>query len=189
VGAWLVPVDEIEALGPPSVDAASRTPDLVAAAYDRCQRELFSFALRASRNEETAEDLVHEAFVRLIVEIEADRLPGNVRAWLYRVVANLLISRARQATVAQRQLGAMVDRGEVTGPESAYLEQERDADLDLALGELGDDARTALLMAAGGFNGMEIAEAIGRTGSATRTLMCRSRLQLRHRLGAMGVAP
>jgi DNA-directed RNA polymerase specialized sigma24 family protein len=44
-------------------------------------------------------------------------------------------------------------------------------------------------MAAGGFNGMEIAEAIGRTGSATRTLMCRSRLQLRHRLGAMGVAP
>jgi len=83
----------------------------------------------------------------------------------------------------------MVDRGEVTGPESAYLEQERDADLDLALGELGDDARTALLMAAGGFNGMEIAEAIGRTGGATRTLMCRSRLQLRHRLGAMGVAP
>ncbi len=37
-------------------------------------------------------------------------------------------------------------------------------------------------MAANGFNGMEIAEAIGRSGNATRTLMCRSRLQLRQRL-------
>lgn len=189
MGLWLIPVDEIEALAPPNLNVAARASYLVAESYDRYQRELFSFALRASRSQHAAEDLVHEAFVRLIVEIEADRLPGNVRAWLYRVVANLLISRARQASVAQRRLGAIVDRGEVTGPESSYLVQERDADLDLALGELSDDARTALLMAARGFNGMEIAEAIGRSGNATRTLMCRSRLQLRRRLSAMGVAP
>ena len=135
---------------------------------------------------QTAEDLVHEAFIRLIVEIEADRLPRNLRAWLYRVVANLVISRGRHATVAQRELGALVERDEDGGPEVAYLVHERDADLDLVLGELGDDARTALVMAANGFNGMEIAEAIGRSGSATRTLMCRSRLQLRHRLETMG---
>jgi DNA-directed RNA polymerase specialized sigma24 family protein len=41
-------------------------------------------------------------------------------------------------------------------------------------------------MAASGFNGMEIAEAIGRSGNATRTLMCRTRLQLRHRLESYG---
>jgi len=178
-------VDEIEALGPPSAEAASLTPDLVAGIYDRYQRELFSFALRASRDDEAAEDLVHEAFVRLIVEIEADRLPNNLRAWLYRVVANLLISRGRHETVANRELGALVDRGVAAGPESVYLVRERDADLDLVLGELGSDARTALLMAADGFNGMEIAEAIGRSGSATRTLMCRSRVQLRRRLDAI----
>ncbi len=80
----------------------------------------------------------------------------------------------------------MVDRSEPIGPEVAYLVHERDADLGIALGELGEDARTALLMAANGFNGMEIAEAIGRSGNATRTLMCRSRLQLRHRLDDIG---
>ena len=58
--------------------------------------------------------------------------------------------------------------------------------LDVALGELEEDARTALLMAASGFNGMEIAEAIGRSANATRTLMCRSRLELRHRLESNG---
>ena len=53
------------------------------------------------------------------------------------------------------------------------------------LGELGADARTALLMAANGFNGLEIADAIGRSPNATRTLMCRSRLQLRARLTSL----
>jgi RNA polymerase sigma-70 factor (ECF subfamily) len=179
---WMLTLADAEALLPPVIASANVTSDLVAGAYDRYQRELYSFALRASHDGQTAEDLVHEAFIRLIVEIEADRLPRNLRAWLYRVVANLLISRGRHATVAERQLGAMVERDEDGGPEIAYLAHERDADLGLALAELGDDARTALLMAASGFNGMEIAEAIGRSGSATRTLMCRSRLQLRHRL-------
>lgn len=186
MNVWTLTVADVEAFLSPPTESAARTSDLVAGAYDRYQRELYSFALRASHDEQTAEDLVHEAFIRLIVEIDADRLPRNVRAWLYRVVANLLISRGRQATVAQRQLGAMVTRDEEGGPEVAYLIRERDADLDMVLGELGDDARTALLMAANGFNGMEIAEAIGRSGTATRTLMCRSRLQLRHRLETMG---
>ena len=66
-----------------------------------------------------------------------------------------------------------------------FLENERRSDLETILAELGADARTALLMAANGFNGIEIAEAIGRSGNATRSMMCRARLQLRERLTAM----
>ena len=40
-------------------------------------------------------------------------------------------------------------------------------------------------MAASGFKGIEIADAIGRSGSATRTMMCRTRLQLRNVLGSI----
>ena len=57
------------------------------------------------------------------------------------------------------------------GPSPPTLDHERQAGIDVVLGELDEDARTALLMAASGFNGMEIAEAIGRSGNATRTLM------------------
>jgi RNA polymerase sigma factor (sigma-70 family) len=182
---WVVALDDVEGLVPPAATPLLRTTEMVTAIYDRYQREIFSFALRASRDRQTAEDVVHEAFVRLIVEVDADRAPRNLRAWLYRVVANLLISQGRHETVANRELGTLVDRGEAAGPESVYLDRERDAHLDLVLGELGSDARTALLMAADGFNGMEIAEAIGRSGSATRTLMCRSRVHLRRRLDAI----
>lgn len=179
-----VPMDDLEVLVGAYADPAPRTSDLVAATYDAHQRELFSFALRTSRDREVAEDLVHESFVRLIVEVEAGREPTNVRAWLYRVVANLAVSRARRAAVAQKQLGELLDRGTEGGPEPLFLEQERRSDLDAVLAELGADARTALLMAANGFSGLEIAEAIGRSGNATRSMMCRARLQLRERLSA-----
>ena len=67
-------------------EALSRLPttDFVAATYDSHHVELFTFAVRACRDRETAEDLVHEAFVRLIVETEAGRTPMQVRGWLYR---------------------------------------------------------------------------------------------------------
>jgi RNA polymerase sigma-70 factor (ECF subfamily) len=181
----LASMDDLEAFVGAYADPAPRTAELVAAMYDAHQRELFSFALRTSRDREAAEDLVHESFVRLIVEIEAGREPTNVRAWLYRVIANLAVSRARRAAVAQKQLGELLDRGTEGGPEPIFLENERRSDLDAALAELGADARTALLMAANGFSGMEIAEAIGRSGNATRSMMCRARLQLRERLASM----
>ncbi len=168
---------------PATVDAR----ELVAAMYDLHQRELFTFALRACRDREGAEDLIHEAFVRLIVEIEAERTPDNIRAWLYRVTANLAASRGRRATVARRWLSTVTrTEAAVHGPEQTFLEHDRQSDLEGALGELQADARTALLMAANGFSGEEIAASIGRTGSATRTLMCRARVHLRERLGSMG---
>jgi RNA polymerase sigma-70 factor (ECF subfamily) len=178
-------MDDVDVFMGAFADPAPRTSDLVAATYDAHQRELYSFALRTSRDPEVAEDLVHESFLRLIVEVEAGREPLNVRAWLYRVIANLAVSRARRAAVAQKQLGELLDRRTEGGPEPQFLEQERRSDLDVVLAELGADARTALLMAANGFSGIEIAEAIGRSANATRSMMCRARLQLRERLSSM----
>jgi RNA polymerase sigma-70 factor (ECF subfamily) len=158
---------------------------LVAAVFDAHQRELFTFALRSTRDPSVAEDLVQEAFTRLIVEVEAGRTPDNIRAWLYRVIANLAVSGGRRATVARRRLAALVETDVDDGPEPAYLEHERQSDLETVLAELDVDARTALVMAANGFKGIEIADAIGRSGTATRTMMCRSRVQLRHRLASL----
>jgi len=176
---------DLEVLVPAAALTKPRSADVVAASYDAHHRELYAFARRACRDPEAAEDLMQEAFVRLIVEVEAERTPHNVRAWLYRVVANLAVSRARRAAVAQHQLGELLSRESEVGPEPAFLDHERRSDLETVLGELGADARTALLMAANGFNGIEIAEAIGRSGNATRTLMCRARLRLRERLATM----
>ncbi len=159
--------------------------EIVAQIYDRHVAELHSYALRACRDREAAEDLVHEAFVRLLTEIEAGRGPDNARAWLYRVTANLVTSRGRRATVAQRWLGFLAARKAPDEPEPLFLDRERRSTLETVLAELSADARTALLLASQGFRGEEIAAAIGRTDGATRTLMSRARLRLRERLEAL----
>ncbi|MBA2373679.1 MAG: hypothetical protein H0V74_05700, partial [Chloroflexi bacterium] len=41
---------------------------MVAASYDAHHRELYAFARRACRDPEAAEDIMQEAFVRLIVK-------------------------------------------------------------------------------------------------------------------------
>ena len=73
-------------------------------------------------------------------------------------------------------------------PEHRFLRNEAAADLDVVLRGVGEDARAALLLSAEGFTGHEIAAALGRSESATRTLMCRARIRIRHELAATGGA-
>ncbi len=149
------------------------------ALYEAHRAELLAFLLRMTRDREAAEDLLQEVFIRLIKEVRAGRPPDAVRPWLYRVAANAAISRARHGVVWSRLLPRLVDRREPERPESELLRAERETELQTALAELPPDGRAAMLLAAQGFDGHEIAASIGRTEGATRTLLCRSRVQLR----------
>ena len=149
------------------------------ALYETHRAELFAFLVRMTRDREAAEDLLQETFIRLIKETRAGRVPDEVRAWLYRVAANAAISRSRRGATWTRLLPRLVERGEPARPETEFLRAERETALHTALAELAPDARAALLLAAQGFDGHEIAASIGRSEGATRTLLCRSRVQLR----------
>lgn len=156
--------------------------DIVAAAYDAFERALYAFALGITHSGTAAEDLVQESFLRLVREVQAGRAPDNVRAWLYRVCANLATSRGRRATVATRYLPFLVSREVGETPEARHVRLELGAELTAALADLSHDERTGLLLSAGGFHGPEIAEVIGRTHAATRTMLTRARLKVQARL-------
>jgi RNA polymerase sigma-70 factor, ECF subfamily len=156
--------------------------DLVSAAYDAHERALYAFALGITRSGTAAEDLVQESFLRLVREAQAGRAPDNVRAWLYRVCTNLATSRGRRASVALRYLPFLASREVGETPEARHLRLEFGAELTAALDALTESERTALLLSAGGFRGPEIAEIIGRSHGATRTMLTRTRLKVRARL-------
>ena len=59
------------------------------------------------------------------------------------------------------------------------LVAERDDELRDVLGALGGVDRRALVLASQGYQVKEIAQSIGRSNGATRTLMCRARMKLR----------
>ncbi len=177
-------------VGVPTFEATSRCT--VLDAYDAHHDELYAFLMDATRDPATAEDLLQESFCRLVREAQAGRMPDQPRPWLYRVAANLVVSRSRRVASARRwfeRIGIPEHREAVDeSPEHRLLRHEAARDLDAVLATVGTDARAALLLAAEGFTGREIATAIGRSESATRTLMCRARVRVRHELGAAGGA-
>lgn len=157
--------------------------ELFEAAFAAHHGELLGFLLHATRDLAVAEDLEQEAFLRLFRELQCGRPPDNVRAWLYRVAANLVVSRGRRASVARRWL-ERTGREEdwFDSPERMTVDREDRDRLMVELASLSRDARVGLLMAANGFSGREIAAALGRTDVATRTMLCRARMRLRLRL-------
>lgn len=159
---------------------------VITEAYDELAPRLRAFAIRATRDAETADDLVQEAFLRLVVELGRGSRPDQIGAWLYRIIANLIVSRARKRATARRFAGLFVDRRVAPSPEQQAVGNERDRILALALSKLPADARVALLLAGRGMATGEIGIAIGRTPGATRTYVCRSRLRLREILDALG---
>lgn len=156
---------------------------MVVAAYEAYHRELFRFLQRTVRDESTAQDLLQDTFLRLMGEVRSGRAPEHSRAWLYRVASNLAISRGRRRATVVRWLaryGAPDHQAAVgESPEAGAVRQEASDDLDAALAQISADARAALILSGQGFSGADIALAIGRTGPATRTLMCRARVRLR----------
>jgi RNA polymerase sigma-70 factor (ECF subfamily) len=175
--------------GRPRVAAAATRETLVVQAFEAHQRELMSFAYAVTRDRNVAEDLVQETFLRLVREYAAGFEPDNTRAWLYRVCSNLAISRARRRSVVDRLIRFGSSSGSEPPADVDAMRHELSHEISRALTIVSPDARAALVMAAHGFSGREIARSIGRSEVATRTLMFRARERLRVHLTAEGLAP
>src|SRR5688572_25709875 len=167
----------------------SSVVSIVEAAFDAHANRLKAFALAAVRDDDAADDLVQETFLRFIREVRDHGPPDNVGGWLHRVCANLVISRGRRQKVADRRKSSLVDRDVGASAEDQVIRSDESSRLRAGLAELPNDARVALLMAASGFSAAEIGEAIGRTANATSTYICRARIRLREILSGGGGSP
>lgn len=168
--------------GPTLLADDAHRADSIVEIYQAEHLALFRFIRAATADDGIAEDVLQETFLRLVREVGASRVPTNVHAWLFRVASNILVSTVRRARTAERHLGDLPHGELVASPEQYVLEAERDDAVRLALEALPLDGRLAILLAAQGFTGHEIAVTLGRTDGAVRTLLCRARLRVRQRL-------
>src|SRR5262245_53658617 len=110
-----------------------------------------------TRDPEAAADVVQEAFLRLARELAAGRSPQDPAAWVAQVARHLAISRARRASTAQRYAPRLVERDRADDPAAAVLAAERATAVHRALATLRPVERTAVVLAAEGVGGPEIA--------------------------------
>ena len=135
--------------------------------------QLFSTAMRMTRNRSDAEDLVQETFIKAWRSFATYQQGTNLRAWLFRIMTNTYINKynaqQRKPTETElddveelflyKRLGA-VDQSQLSqSAEDQMLALFTDDEVKKALEELPDQFRIPVLMSdVEGFSYNEIAE-------------------------------
>lgn len=123
--------------------------DALADLNARFARPLRSFFRKRAYNEQEADDLVQEVFVRLAAREPAASME-HAEAYIFQMAANLLRDRARRhatRSAADRDLRAGdANSFEEISPERVLLGKQRLALLERVLGELPERTRVVFLL-------------------------------------------
>jgi RNA polymerase sigma-70 factor (ECF subfamily) len=134
--------------------------------------QLYSAAMRMTRNPTDAEDVLQEALLKAFRGYHTFKAGTNLKAWMYRILTNTYINRYRKQArrpdevelgeledlYLYRRLGASDTAGATRSAEEEALDRFVDADVKAAVESLPDNFRIPVLLAdVEGFSYKEIA--------------------------------
>jgi RNA polymerase sigma factor (sigma-70 family) len=156
-----------------------RPPDRFDDLFQRLYVELYGLACSVVGGRSETEDIVQEAFLKLIDAPVLDRPDNEVRAWLRRVCLNLSFNRVRDRRRAQARLEragrleiAGAD-GQIDDPSALVLSREARDEVRLALAELPERQRNCVLLRHSGYSYAEIAATVGVAVGSVGVLLAR----------------
>jgi len=148
----------------------------------------FSAALRMTRNETEAEDLLQDAYLRAYRFFDKFEKGTNFRAWLFKIIRNVYINKYRKQSKAPQMMDvadaeAIGSLSETDTPERQIFDKLLDDDITKALDTLPDDFRITLVMSdLEGFSYKEIAEILDCPIGTVMSRLHRGRKLLRKNL-------
>ncbi|MFJ6373872.1 RNA polymerase sigma factor [Streptomyces virginiae] len=166
----------------PLIVAAQRGDlDAVTALVSGSHPNVRKFAYSLCASPEDAEDAAQEALIILYRRIGMLRASGALASWMFRIVRNECLRRAR---LLPRERTVLPDPSEaVMSAEDEVLERLEAARVARAIAALPADQRRVLIMRdIQGYSGRMAANALGLSPAAMKSRLHRARAALRHTL-------
>lgn|SRR5215472_3759963 len=133
--------------------------------YDNLRPSLHTYLSLQGLSEEHSEDVIQEAFLRLVRRIVSRGPDANPRAWVFRVAHNLSMdyhrSKKRQVRPTEAETHLVLREPVGPNPEQTMLLRECLQYFREAVAQLTPKQRRCLLLRAKGLRYREIAEAMG----------------------------
>ncbi len=159
--------------------------------------ELYGTALRLTRNERDAEDLVQDTYLKAFKAFHQFKPGTNCRAWMFKILTNTFINRYRRK-VKEREILERQENGSLTNslicresmdrysnPERRMVYAGLSDDVQRALDAVPTDFRMAVILSdLQDFSYKEIADIMGTPIGTVMSRLFRGRRLLRKALGA-----
>jgi RNA polymerase sigma-70 factor (ECF subfamily) len=156
--------------------------------------QLYSAALRYTKNPEDARDLVQDTYLKAFSSFHQFEEGTNLRAWLYRVLTTTFINTYRKGQRQPQLSNGELEDWQVADAQSHTSDQGKsaevealenlpDSDIKRALQEIPEDFRIAVYLAdVEGFSYKEIADIVGVPSGTVMSRLHRGRKLLREKL-------
>lgn len=154
--------------------------------YDHYERPIYNFVYKMMGNADDAADVTQDCFLKAYVALPKTSADLNLQAWLYRIAANTCLDILRRRKRIRWlpwdifSAGGLPEPSTEDGPERSYSEKETREVVLRVLGQMSPRYRTCLVLREyEGFSCAEIAEIVGSSRSAVKSMLFRGREQFR----------
>jgi RNA polymerase sigma factor (sigma-70 family) len=150
--------------------------------FDKFARKMFSVCLRYAKNEEQAEDVLQDGFVKVFVKLKDFKSEGSLEGWIRRIMVNTALDQIRKNN---KQLGDtnIDDVGYKIENNDFIVENMMAEDLMKMVQAMPDGYKVVFNMfAIEGYSHSEIADTLGISENTSKSQYSRARAYLRERL-------